>query len=268
MVQGKTLRDICVNKSFETTLEDIEWIEPHGGPLKNGDQIIQLIQGKSALEIGGPTYNGINLYDWLASCDIVAQFIDERIGRNGLDDPFYVGSRQMGKYIIADAANLTNIIPDHSYDVIYASHVLEHMQNPLGALLSWDQILKPGGLAFFILPWKQNTFDQFRAVNTLEQLGQKYIRSMAGDPGALRTDFEQTIRSMDMTRDYGFPPGSSNDALRERTLGSPRGLEQLHWHVYDLHLLNELFKCLNYSVVSMDILLPFHQVIAGIKPLS
>ena len=82
------------------------------------------------------------------------------------------------------------------------------------------------------------------------------------------SDFEQTVRSIDVTRDWGFPPGSGANELRERTLASAQGMQMLHWHVFDFHLLKELYECLNYDVVVLDLLRPFHQVIVGTKRMS
>ena len=45
-------------------------------------------------------------------------------------------------------------------------------------------------------------------------------------------------------------------------------MQMLHWHVFDFHLLKELYECLNYDVVVLDLLRPFHQVIVGTKRMS
>ncbi|KAJ8611386.1 hypothetical protein CTAYLR_006502 [Chrysophaeum taylorii] len=263
-----TLRDVCLNKSFEISLEDLRepWLlEPHGFPLRDSAAVAAVIESRRALEIGGPTPAELGIYDLMASCDNVAQFADPAHQRPGLGhDAVYnpLGRREMGRYIVADAHNLTGIVAPASYELVYASHVLEHMRDPIRALLEWDHVLVPGGTLFLIVPWKQNTFDHFRAPNTLEQLAQKYVR---GDDAALGSDFEQTVRSIDMSMDYGFAPGSTFEALRERTLGSAEGREMLHYHVFDFHLLQQVFYCLNYDVVAMDLLYPFHQVIVGTK---
>ena len=70
---------------------------------------------------------------------------------------------------------------------------------------------------------------------------------------------------MDLTKDWGFPPGSTAEDLRARTLGSPEGMEMLHWHVFDFHLLAELMRCFDYEVIAMDLLAPFHQLVVGVK---
>ena len=78
-------------------------------------------------------------------------------------------------------------------------------------------------------------------------------------------DFEQTVRAIDVDMDWGFPPGSTAEDLRRRTLASPEGAEMLHWHVFDFHLLRQLFECLNYEVIATDLIHPMHQIIVGVK---
>lgn len=47
-----------------------------------------------------------------------------------------------------------DVIPveDERYDFVYASHVLEHLNNPIKALLEWRRILKVGGRIILIMP--------------------------------------------------------------------------------------------------------------------
>ncbi len=41
---------------------------------------------------------------------------------------------------------------DNTFDRLIASHVLEHIPNPVDALKEWDRIVKPGGIISIILP--------------------------------------------------------------------------------------------------------------------
>ena len=47
-----------------------------------------------------------------------------------------------------DAYNL----PDGTYDYIFSSHCLEHLHDPVKALLHWKTRIKPGGVLFLYLP--------------------------------------------------------------------------------------------------------------------
>tara|TARA_B100000683_G_scaffold241795_1_gene250101 strand:+ start:92 stop:949 length:858 start_codon:yes stop_codon:yes gene_type:complete len=269
-----TLKDLCPNKHFEATLEDIDDEVLRGPPYDDvRDQLAlrHATEGRKGLEIGGPTPLAANLYGLLASCDNLATFEDHFHGRPELIDGADFapnGGAPIGKTLVGDASNLTNHVAEGSYEFLFASHVLEHTRDPLGALLSWDAALAPGGTLFLVLPWKADTFDHARAPNTLDQLAQKHVRRRTNGDDALMVDFEQSVRSIDVTRDWGFPPGSGAAELRERTLSSEKGMQMLHWHVFDFHLLKELYECLNYDVVVLDLLRPFHQVIVGTKRMS
>jgi SAM-dependent methyltransferase len=48
------------------------------------------------------------------------------------------------------------------------SHVIEHMPDTIAALLEWDRVLRIGGVAFFIVPHKERTFDAPRPRTELE----------------------------------------------------------------------------------------------------
>jgi SAM-dependent methyltransferase len=43
-------------------------------------------------------------------------------------------------------------VPDSTFDFVYSSHCLEHMENPLVALNNWLRILKPGGHLLILVP--------------------------------------------------------------------------------------------------------------------
>ena len=50
-----------------------------------------------------------------------------------------------------DAQKMENIL-DEEYDTVFSSHCLEHLRNPLEAVLNWWRILKPGGHLIVIMP--------------------------------------------------------------------------------------------------------------------
>lgn len=49
-------------------------------------------------------------------------------------------------------AQLLDSIPDESFDTVFSSHCLEHMRNPLEAILNWWRVLKPGGHLVVLIP--------------------------------------------------------------------------------------------------------------------
>jgi len=52
-----------------------------------------------------------------------------------------------------DAQTCANLA-DESFEVVWASHVLEHMKNPSVAIQNWWRILKPGGTMVINVPSK------------------------------------------------------------------------------------------------------------------
>jgi SAM-dependent methyltransferase len=69
-------------------------------------------------------------------------------------------------------------VPDSSQDFVVASHVLEHLANPLRMLDEMHRVLRPGGMALILLPDRHVTFDKDRPPTPLEHLVQEYERGV------------------------------------------------------------------------------------------
>jgi len=57
-----------------------------------------------------------------------------------------------------------------SFDVVIASHVIEHFPDPVGFYLSAAKLLKDGGLISLVVPDKRLTFDFFKPVSVTSDL--------------------------------------------------------------------------------------------------
>jgi SAM-dependent methyltransferase len=71
--------------------------------------------------------------------------------------------------LVCDTATLDGL-DDASCDFLIACHLLEHAHDPIRALLAWQRVLKPGGLALCIVPDARYTFDRGRPLTSLEHL--------------------------------------------------------------------------------------------------
>jgi SAM-dependent methyltransferase len=49
-------------------------------------------------------------------------------------------------------ATFMDIFPDDQFDYVYASHVLEHISDPVTAVKNWLRICKPGGVVIISVP--------------------------------------------------------------------------------------------------------------------
>ncbi len=65
-------------------------------------------------------------------------------------------------------------IADNSRDFVIANHMIEHCQNPIGALVNFLRVVKPGGLVYMGVPDKRYIFDVDRPLTSIDHLIQDY----------------------------------------------------------------------------------------------
>lgn len=63
---------------------------------------------------------------------------------------------------LVDSAERLASIRAGSVDFVIASHVIEHMEDPIGALGAWLRVLRPGGTLLLVVPDRRHTFDRHR----------------------------------------------------------------------------------------------------------
>lgn len=67
---------------------------------------------------------------------------------------------------------------DRSLDFVIASHVGEHVADPLGLLADIYRVLRPGGVALILLPDRRFSFDSERQPTKLEQLISEHVQGV------------------------------------------------------------------------------------------
>lgn len=142
--------------------------------------------------------------------------------------------------IVDDAERLATVA-DGRYDFVIASHVIEHMRNPIGAMCQWLRILKPGGLLYLVVPDKRRTFDRRRVRTTLEHMMLDYQEP-------------STVRDREHFLEYAvLVHGQSHDAA----LAEARRLEaedySIHFHVFLPCDVLGLVRWMNDRVVPIEI---------------
>jgi SAM-dependent methyltransferase len=65
-------------------------------------------------------------------------------------------------------------LADHSFDFVYSSHLIEHLEDPALAVRNWWRILKPGGYLILYLP-ERDLFERKRTLPSDISLDHKHF---------------------------------------------------------------------------------------------
>jgi len=223
------------------------------------------LRGARALEIGGPSQvfgdqGCLPVYRHLATVD-GCNFSSETLWTGAAQEGpnyLYHPDRPPGIFRVREAVELSGIA-DGEYQCLLSSHVLEHVANPVRALLEWKRVLRTGAAMILVLPHYQATFDHRRQVTTLSHLLDDFRKSTAEDD---RTHLEEFADRIDL----GIAPGvSSRDDFLRRTLAVAE-LRAVHHHVFDAPLAVELVDHAGFEVHSVDLAWPWHLMLLASKP--
>jgi SAM-dependent methyltransferase len=113
-------------------------------------------------------------------------------------------------------------IADASQDFVIASHVLEHLAEPLGFIAEIHRVLRPGGIALLLLPDRHRTRDHNRAPTPLGHLVAEYREGVHETSDAHLIEFLHTRGQL--------VPESPEE--RQAVLDRHR-LQSIHVHCWD-----------------------------------
>jgi len=123
----------------------------------------------------------------------------------------------------------------HSLDYVVSSHVLEHLANPVRALLEWHRVLKPGGIIYLVVPDRRFTFDHHRALTDPEHMWADFLRGTDASDG---THIDEFFDHVDWSRYRpDLPPErvpAERELWREKyRIASHGGVIDMHFHVFE-----------------------------------
>jgi SAM-dependent methyltransferase len=211
--------------------------------------------GATALEPGGPSAlfgegGLVPVYPQLASLDTL-DYAEHTLWSDAPQaEPAAVATAR--RRLIAEAGRLEDV-PDDSYDAVLASHVLEHLANPLGALAEWRRVVRPDGHVLLIVPHRDGTFDHRRPVTPLEHLLEDAERETGEDD---LTHLEEILAMHDLQRDPGAPNRETFEQ-RCRENGSTRAM---HHHVFVSRTVAEACQAAGLEVLMLRPKEPFNIV--------
>jgi SAM-dependent methyltransferase len=130
---------------------------------------------------------------------------------------------------IVDDGEHLRTIADGSCDFVIANHFFEHTEDPFATLRNFVRVLRPGGHVFMAIPDKRWTFDRDREVTTLDHLLRDHRE---GPEVSRRAHYQDWLTKIDGIRD---------DTLAERTEAFVRDRVNIHFHVWTIREMSELF---------------------------
>jgi len=69
-------------------------------------------------------------------------------------------------------------LADEAFDVVIASHLIEHLANPVEAMREFERVLRPGGRLVLIVPDRTRTFDSVRQPTPLAHVLEDFDRGV------------------------------------------------------------------------------------------
>ena len=145
--------------------------------------------------------------------------------------------------IIDDGETLSSI-PDTSVDFIIANHVLEHFENPCGAIRIHLRKLSPKGILYYSIPDKRLTFDHKRPLTSFEHIVNEDKRGV--ESGRYSHYYEFTKLTSNLVDEH------------EIEMEAKRLMEmhyRIHFHVWDNNSYRDfLFNLSKYLQPSFQVL--------------
>ena len=220
-------------------------------PIRNFPFYKKQIRGRHGLEIGGPSAifrarRRLPLYPVVTSLD-GCNFSSSTLWEPSLSEGRtykYQAGKPAGHQYIRDAVDL-GPIGSESYEFVLSSHALEHIANPLKALIEWRRVLSPSGTLVLILPDPRRTFDHNRPISNFDHL-HKDLEDDVGEDDL--THLEEIVRLHDLKMD---PGDLSAEEFRARCLDNNQ-YRAMHHHVFNGALVCEVLRYLGMVVLSQD----------------
>ena len=165
--------------------------------------------------------------------------------------------RRPGRRFVTEGATLAGLPPDARYDLLLASHCLEHMANPLGAVSTWLRFLSPGARVCVVVPDRRLTFDHRRPVTPFAHLLADHAAGTGEDD---LTHLDEVLALHDLSMD---PLAGSAVAFAARSWDNANN-RCLHHHVFDANLLCQVFIHFGLSIQQVAHAAPCDIVCIGV----
>lgn len=216
--------------------------------IPHDDVYIRHVANKCGIEIGGPSKlfrTNLPLYQAVKSLDGV-NFSSTTVWEGHIESGahYHYMEGRTGIQFISDATDLGGI-RDATYDFLLSSNCLEHVANPIKALMEWRRILKPGGVMLLVLPNKAANFDHNRPTTSFAHLLDDFDNDTSEHD---LTHLDEILALHDLSMD---PPAGDLEHFRQRSLDNFAN-RTLHHHVFDLDVMAAMFGFLEFDILQQD----------------
>ncbi|OBI15431.1 hypothetical protein A5712_28315 [Mycobacterium sp. E2327] len=216
-------------------------------PLRQKYQ--SFVDRKYGIEIGGPSLlfkTVLPLYQFAGGLDGV-NFATDTVWEGSIEagNDYKYYPRRRGRQFIAEATDLAEI-GSSRYEFLLSSNCLEHVANPLKALIEWKRVIQPGGALILVLPNKESNFDHRRPFTRFEHL----LDDFNGDVGEDDlTHLDEILALHDLPMD---PPAGDLEHFRQRSLKNFEN-RTLHHHVFDVPLIEKVLHHVGFEILDTTI---------------
>jgi len=115
----------------------------------------------------------VRYLDHASTAGLRRKYVDDPVIKDRLDDIVDVD------YVIGENQTISEVVAaDAPFDYVIASHVFEHIPDPIGWMQDLTHVLRPGGILSLIIPDKRYSFDINRSLTEVSDLVDAYLRRL------------------------------------------------------------------------------------------
>ncbi len=154
----------------------------------------------------------------------------------------YADQRTLADYY-GDATDLPFL--NDSLNYVASSHVIEHVANPLAALVEWVRVLRHGGYVYMVVPDRRHTFDRKRELTHPAHMMADFRSGISQCDGAHIDDF---VFGVDWSLFSPDTPAAEIPAAQEKlayiyrwSIGAGKEIN-IHFHTFEPQSMASLIK--------------------------
>lgn len=143
-----------------------------------------------------------------------------------------MADRQFVDVQILDNGNYLKSIADNSMDFLFSSHVLEHMENVIAAVVNWLRVVRPGKHVLMAIPQKNNFIDKDRTPTEFSHLWYEWQVGHIAQAITLPVHYEEYFRTVDHL---------AGEELKARVATALKDKPHIHFHCWEMGDIRALF---------------------------